>query len=124
MKVNYKDVKNNKTCSFDFPKLIDWNIEAMTGYKPKTTFYTDFSIADSFGLEGIKDTFKRCFEMWKDNVEQVTELCLAVNWKSWEHYQKNDAYCELYVDLYDTLYDWCANNLKDDDLTYFFETID
>ena len=26
-------------------QLKDWNIEALTGYKPKTTFYTDFSIA-------------------------------------------------------------------------------
>lgn len=26
-----------------------WNIEAMTGYKPRTTFYEDFSIADHFG---------------------------------------------------------------------------
>lgn len=25
-------------------KIKTWNIEAMTGYKPKTTFYEDFSI--------------------------------------------------------------------------------
>lgn len=27
-----------------------WNIEEMTGYKPQTTFYEDFSIADCFGV--------------------------------------------------------------------------
>lgn len=27
-------------------KIKTWNIEALTGYKPKTTFYEDFSIAD------------------------------------------------------------------------------
>ena len=30
-----------------------WNIEAMTGYKPRTTFYEDFSIADAFGGTAI-----------------------------------------------------------------------
>lgn len=24
--------------------IANWNIEQMTGYKPKTTFYTDFSM--------------------------------------------------------------------------------
>ena len=34
-------------------KLENWTIEEMTGYKPITTFYTDFSIADKFGTKGI-----------------------------------------------------------------------
>ena len=42
-----------------FLKIKDWNIEQSTGYKPITTFYTDFSIAEMFGVEGIKDTYKR-----------------------------------------------------------------
>lgn len=37
------------------------NIENETGYKPITTFYQDFSIADKLGLDAIKDTFKRAF---------------------------------------------------------------
>ena len=36
----------------------DWNIEAMTGYKPITTFYMDFSIADKFGVAAIKIRIK------------------------------------------------------------------
>jgi len=31
----------------------------MIGYEPKTTFWTDFSIADMFGVEGVKDTYNR-----------------------------------------------------------------
>lgn len=38
-------------------KIKAWNIEAMTGYKPRTTFYEDFSIADHFGGPAIRDTF-------------------------------------------------------------------
>lgn len=36
-----------------------WNITEMTGYVPKTTFWLDFSIADKFGLNAIKDTYNR-----------------------------------------------------------------
>lgn len=31
-------------------------VEAETGYRPFTTFYEDFSIADNFGLDAIGDT--------------------------------------------------------------------
>ena len=43
-------------------KVKTWNIEQMTGYKPQTTFYEDFSIADMFGINAIKDTYKRGLE--------------------------------------------------------------
>ena len=39
-----------------------WNIQELTGYEPMTTFYEDFSIADKFGVEAIKDTYKAAFE--------------------------------------------------------------
>ena len=43
-------------------KVSVWNIEAITGYKPITTFWMDFSIADNFGKSAVKDTFNRAFE--------------------------------------------------------------
>lgn len=39
----------------------------MFDYQFKTTFWTDFSIADVFGVSAIKDTFNRAFEEWRDN---------------------------------------------------------
>ena len=30
-----------------------WNIEKMTGYKPLTTFWSDFSMAEQFGIEAV-----------------------------------------------------------------------
>ena len=102
----------------------DWNIEAMTGYKPVTTFYMDFSIADSFGLDAVKGTYNRAFKHWKKNVQYVTELCMVLNWKSWEHNGRNDALTRLYVDLFYKLRDWCFENLKGDDLDYFINTTD
>lgn len=43
-------------------KIPKWDIEEETGYKPFTTFWQDFSIADTYGLQAIQDTFNRAFE--------------------------------------------------------------
>lgn len=102
--------------------LKDWNIEKETGYKPKTTFYMDFSIADQFGESSIKSTYNKCFKEYKNNVEYITELCMVVNWKSWEH--ANDKLCKLYCELYYELREWCFDNLQGEDLEYFIQTID
>ena len=40
-------------------RIKDWNIEAQCGYTPLTTVYMDFSIADNFGIDAIKDTYER-----------------------------------------------------------------
>ena len=46
-----------------------WNIEAMTGYKPRTTFYEDFSIADQFGTPAVRNTYCRAFNQWQNDAE-------------------------------------------------------
>ncbi|ENI9073036.1 hypothetical protein ABZ143_002832 [Listeria monocytogenes] len=56
----------------------------MNGYEPKTTFWTDFSIADMFGFEGVKDTYNRAKESWQDNIEYMTEFAMVLNHKSWQ----------------------------------------
>lgn len=102
----------------------DWNIEAMTGYKPITTFYMDFSIADRFGVAAIKDTYKRAMEGWKDNYIYLTELVMVLNWKIWEHYQSNERYAKLYDKLFWEAKDYAENHLKGAELSYFFRTTD
>lgn len=102
----------------------DWNIEALTGYTPKTTFYTDFSIAEAFGINAIKDTYKRAFNEWKNNIEYITELVMVLNWKIWEHYPKNEQLARLYQDLWEKLDGWVLDNKTGDDLSYFLSTTD
>lgn len=101
-----------------------WNIENVTGYKPKTTFWEDFVIAEAFGIDAIKDTFNRASKHWKHNVEYITELVMVLNWKTWRWYGKNDKFCEIYTSLYYELHEWCLDNLKGDDLTYYLRTTD
>jgi hypothetical protein len=94
------------------------------GYKLKTAFWDDFTIADSFGEDAIKDTFKRAFNEWKNNVEYVTELAMVMSWKSCSYFRKNDELMVLYSNLYHEVDEWCMNNLIDSDLIYYIETTD
>lgn len=101
-----------------------WNIEAMTGYSPITTFYEDFSIADHFGVDAIKDTYNRAMEAWKDDYKYLTELVMALNWKCWEHYEDDERIAKLYDELWRKADQYACENLKGEELSYFFRTTD
>lgn len=97
----------------------------MYDYEFKTTFWQDFTIADKFGLNAIKDTYTRAFNEWKTDKVYITELVLVLNWKIWEHYEKGDKkIAEIYNKLWHETDDWCTKNLKGDDLRYYLQTID
>ena len=102
-----------------------WNIQAITGYEPKTTFWTDFSIADAFGLDAIRDTFNRAFSEWKSDCVYLTELVMVLNWKLWQHHERgNEAYAGIYDELWEKADAWACENLTGDELTYFYNTTD
>lgn len=52
------------------------------GYDLITTFWEDFSIADKYGVAGVKDTYKRAFSEWEDDYKFFTELTLVLNHKT------------------------------------------
>jgi hypothetical protein len=105
--------------------LLDWNIEEITGYKPKTTFYTDLSIADKYGKSGILDTYERVFDAWKDDTEFFTEFVMALNWKIWEHHDKgNIEIAKVYNDLWEKAQNYVYNNWNEEQQSYYFRTTD
>lgn len=81
-----------------------WNVESELGYRPITTFWEDFSIADKFGNEAVNDTFKRAFTEWKGNYAYLTEMVMVLNHKIWQWYKKN--------------------NLKGEELDYYYSITD
>lgn len=103
-----------------------WNIEELTGYKPETTFWQDFSIAEKMnGLNGVQDTFNRAFKEWSDRYRYLTELVLVLNWKCWDWYDQGDEDMSmLYQNLFYQARDYALDNLKDDELSYFVKTTD
>lgn len=101
-----------------------WNIEKMTGYKPLTTFWNDFSTAEQFGIEAVKGTFKRTFEEWKGDYKFLTELVMVLNHKIWQWYEKNDELARVYNALWEEADNYGCENLKGEELDYFYETLD
>ena len=94
-------------------------------YEFKTTFWQDFSIADRFGANAIKDTYKRAFKEWKGDAKMYTELVAALNHKIWEHYENgNVAFSELYHHLWERADMYGYNTFKGDDLQHFFRVLD
>ena len=93
-------------------------------YEFKTTFWQDFTIADKFGIDAIKDTYNRAFNEWKDNCIYLTELVLVLNWKIWDWYEKDTNIARTYNDLWEKTQNYGYDNLKGDELSYFIRTLD
>lgn len=118
----------NKIITFAAMKEAAW--EQMEreahGYERKTTFYSDLTIADIFGVDAVQDTYDRVVKEWIDNIEYITEFCMCVNHKAWEHAEDDvelsKLYSNLYYDLKNKVYEHYEGNQKA--TKYFFNTID
>ena len=96
------------------------------GYEMTTTFWQDFSIADCFGVAAVRDTFNRAFKEWKSNHVYLTELVITLNLKIWQHYEKNGS-CELsrlYNELWEQADNYACENLKGEELDFFYRITD
>ena len=108
--------------NIDIPK---WNVEEFCGYKPQTTFWNDFSIADAFGVEAVRDTYNSAFEGWKNNVVYLTELVMVLNHKIWTHHNKGRGeLAAVYDELWRKTDDYCRCTMEGEDLDYYFEITD
>jgi len=104
--------------------LENWLESMGVYYKPKTTFWTDFTIAEHFGTKAIEETYEDAFDNWKHNIEYLTELVMTLNWKIWYFYEKDVVVAKLYDRLWREADEWCMENLKGDDMDYFLRTTD
>ena len=77
-----------------------WNIENETGYKPLTTLYEDFSIAEPFGRSALEDTYKNALIYVKNDYKLFTELVMVLNWKIWALYRRNEQMARVYDGLW------------------------
>ena len=94
-------------------------------YEYQTTFWQDFDIADRFGIDAIKETFEDAFAYAKLSYIYLTELTLVLNWRTWGWYEKqNYELSKLYTDLFNKIDSYCCDNLKGEELDYFYRTTD
>ena len=95
-----------------------------TDYELKTTFWQDFSIADHFGTDAIRDTYNRAFEDWKHDVIYLTELVMVLNHKIWQWHERNETIARVYNSLWEQAAGYAESTLEGDDLMYYFMTTD
>ena len=96
----------------------------MDDYNFITTFQSDFSIADHFGIDAVKDTYKRAFKEWKTNYKYLTELVLVLNWKIWEYYETKPNLARVYNSLWEQADNYACDHLEGEELTYFLNVTD
>lgn len=98
-------------------------------YEYFTTFWQDFDVAENYGEKAIKDTAKRAFDEWKDDVKYLTELVMIINHKCWDFYYKganrmSELYDDMYYEYYDKALDYLEEKGNEDDISYFIRTLD
>ena len=91
----------------------------------ENTFFMDFSMADVFGANAVKDTYKRAFNEWKDDYKMLTALVVTLNHKIWQHYEAgNNKLALVYDELWKEADQYACDTLKDEALKYFLEVTD
>lgn len=121
----------------------EMNLNDMSPYTPKYTFYSDFSIAEYCEIYkadrgAIKDTFKRVIESWGESINAMSEVALVLNHKSWAFYDDVDSkwlgcnetnrqkLIELYSVLYHKVCDYIYKKFGSDDkaMSYYYSVVD
>ena len=103
-------------------KVKVFDSETAFGYTQISTFYQDFGIAEIFGINAVRDTYKQAFASWKYDYKYLTELVMVLNWKIWEHFKTNTALAEVYNDLYEKAKKYATTHLKGVELEYYYKT--
>ena len=94
------------------------------GYKMISTFFTDFRIAEEGGIDAVTETFNIAFKGWKHNYVYLTELAIVMSNNSIAHYESNKELSETYTKLYYRVDQYCMNNLKGEELSFYIRTTD
>lgn len=114
--------KVNLSLANFFKTLPVWNVEKEIGYKPISSFWQDFSIAERFGKLAILDTYARALKEWKSDYKMFTELVMVLNHKIFSWYERNDTLASIYNDLWTEADALACQDLKGEELAYFYQT--
>jgi len=104
-----------------------WDSEADMGYTQLTTAFNDFSIAEKFGINAIKDTFKNLVDYCTTDYKYLTELEIVTNKKCWKKYfdgeeELSALYSEMYYKVRDMFYEMFGED--EEKSNYHFELTD
>lgn len=110
-------------------KWFEANVED-NGYTRISTFYSDLSIAERYGINAIKITFDNVVEQWKNDYKMFTEFIMSLNLKAWQFStdtsinKANMEYSELYSELFYKAQDIAYEVFSDEGKSYLFRMTD
>ena len=93
--------------------------------RPESTFFADFCVACVYGEKAIEDTYKRCFNGWKENCKMFTELTAMLNHHLWFWHEHGiEEYSTLFDKLWKQADAYGCNHFKDEEARYWFAVLD
>ena len=98
--------------------------EEELGHKLETTFWEEFSIAETYGADAIREHYGMVFNQWKGNLNYMTELVLVLNWKIATWFGVDDRLGLTYDELWAESDAYALKTFKGDDLHYYLSTLD
>ena len=99
-------------------------LEKMLDFKFESSFWEEFSIAEDYGEEGVREHYNIVFPQWKDNLKYLTELVLVLNIKIFLWYGVDDTIGLTYDQLWKETDGYALETLKGEDLHYYLHTLD
>ena len=115
--------------SISMKKEMAWKSAVLSelGYKPFTTFFSDYTIAElTSGARGVKDTFNTASKSWLSNYKYFTEMVMVLNHKIWEYYKTNYALAKVYDELWRKAEDMFFKKYEGNEeaLDYYYSVLD
>ena len=90
---------------------------------PPNTFWQDFTIADKFGEEAVRDTYKRS-QHWLSDVDMWSALVVVLNHKIWKLYQTNEPLARVYDELWKEAHAKGWDTYKGEEAKRYFDLTD
>ena len=94
------------------------------GKKRKTTFFSDLSIAECYGVKAVKDTYKNVMRSWGKDIDFMCEWVICLNQKIWQHYNSKPELAKVYDELWRKADDYCRKHFKGEELSTYYAYTD
>lgn len=103
--------------------MTTWNIEKLTGYKPKTDAW-------EYLTAHREDISEEICELWlsrygrRKNIVFYTEFVMALNWKIWELADLDEQTARKFDSLWKKYDSQAFDLFKGEDIAYYLQTTD
>lgn len=90
----------------------------------KTTFFYDLSIAECYGINAVKETYRDVIASWGNDIDYMCEFVICLNQKICQHYGKNKELVKVYNELWRKADNFCREHFKGEELNKYYKYID